>query len=347
MALDSLTDTTVEPVCGQELRPGTALLSGDYRVIGTLSSGGFGIIYLAKDALDRVVVLKECFPSSLCHRDGAMVRPLSPETSTRFDVVLNCFRNEAQVLAMLSHPNIVRVHHVFEDNGTAYMAMDRLHGTDLLDVIEHKTRSFTPAEVVDIARKLIGTVGHLHRNGLVHADLSPDNIVLTPAGEPVLIDFGASRAITPQPGQTYAGPRVVKDGYSPQEQYLSGARLDRTSDLYALAASLYHLITGALPPNADLRLAALEARRTDPCTPLAGSFAGYPTGFLESIDRAMAILPSARFARAEDWLAALTPQTVRLAVRPEKPVLLIRRAVQPIRPVLPRAALRVEHPLGV
>jgi len=339
MALDSLTHTICETAYGPVLPPGTVLLNGEYQITGTLNGGGFGIIYLAKDASDRVVVLKECFPTALCCREGAVVRPLGPDCRAQFDIVLRCFKNEAQVLAMLSHPNVVRVHQVFEENGTAYTAMDRLQGRDLLDVVEHQNRSFAPAEVVDLARKLIGTVGHVHRNGLLHCDISPDNVILSSSGEPVLIDFGAARPIVPEPGQAYIGPRVVKDGYSPQEQYLPGAKLDRSSDLYALAASVYHLISWVQPANADLRLGALQDGIPDPCQPLAGSVAGYPVGFLESIDKAMAVLPDARFATAEDWFAAITPRTA----RPEKPVILIRRALTApdrMQPVMARAAFK-------
>ncbi|OYX23550.1 MAG: hypothetical protein B7Z10_10925 [Rhodobacterales bacterium 32-66-7] len=348
MALDSLTNSS-----HHELPAGTSLLNGAYRITGTLSRGGFGIIYLAKDALERMVVLKE-FPTGLCVRDGATVKPTRAGIGSRFDLVLRCFLNEAQVLAMLSHPSIVRVHQVFEENGTTYAAMDHLPGTDLLEVIETQPRRLQPAEIITLARKLIGTVGHLHRSGLLHCDISPDNVILTPAGEPVLIDFGAARAVAPLAGQTYVGPRVAKDGYSPPEQYLPGANLGRSSDLYALAASLHHLISGALPEPAERRLAARNAGRADPCVALAklrpdgGTMAraGFPAGFLESIDRAMAVEPAARFASADDWLAALTPRVV----RPEKPVILLRRSAIRTAPMQSMAAghpVRAEQPAGV
>lgn len=345
MALDRLC-TRVEATRNQGLLPGSTLLNGTYVITATLNSGGFGMIYLAKDALDQVVVLKECFPTTFCYRDGLAVMPRGQDESARFDVIRRCFRNEAKVLATLAHPNIVRAHRVFEDNGTDYMALDRLHGTDLLDLMDAGTRSFSSGEVIDLAQKLIGAVGYLHRIGLLHCDISPDNIVLTPSGEPVLIDFGAARAVVPQPGQAYVGPRVVKDGYSPPEQYLPCASLGPSSDLYAVAASLYHLISGTLPESADLRLAASNNGKPDPCRPLAGSIAGFPAGFLESIDKAMKVVASERFASAADWLCALAPRPA----GQEKPVLLVRRSVKKVTPLQASMASsnpgRIEQAIG-
>lgn len=328
MAFDCTTDLALHTPDVDGLRPETSLLNGAYRVTETLSSGGFGLVYLAKDALDRTVVLKECFPATLSRRDGTMVVPVASDDCPRFAAVQRCFQTEGQILARLDHPNIVRLRKLFRENGTGYMAMDRLHGTDLLDLIEHKTRVLSPSDIVGIARKLIATLGYLHQQGILHCDVATDNVVLSPSNEPVLIDFGAARPVTPEPGRAYAGPRVVKDGYSPPEQYLTNAVMDVTGDLYALAASLYHLISGTLPASGDQRLAALEAGDLDPCAPLAGAFLGYPAGFLAAIDTAMSITPSARFHSAEQWLAAQHLPTKTLpTLRLDRPVLLLRRSM--------------------
>ena len=119
-----------------ELKSGTPLLHGQYKIESFLSSGGFAITYLARDSLDRRVVIKECFPNALCRRTGTSVGPRSRAHQAEFRSVVKLFVREAWSLSKLTHPNIVGVHQVFEDNETAYMALDYIDGFDLLQTIE-------------------------------------------------------------------------------------------------------------------------------------------------------------------------------------------------------------------
>jgi hypothetical protein len=172
-------------------------------------------------------------------------------------------------------------------------------------------------------------VGYIHDNGLLHCDISPDNIFVTSAGEPILIDFGAARRTAAGAVEKYSGLSVVKDGYSPHEMYTAGGNTGAWSDIYAVAASLYHAISGVAPVNCQSRLAALAEKRADPLKPLAGAVEGYPKGFLETIDRAMAVMPLARFQSAGEWLKVLPqPDT-----RAERKVVLVRRVVPGPAPV--------------
>jgi tRNA A-37 threonylcarbamoyl transferase component Bud32 len=318
---------TSEPLAqtdfGDELLPGTTLFHGQYRIIRFINSGGFGITYLAKDSLDRDVVIKECFSSTFCRRAQTRVRARSQGTREHMSRIVKSFLNEAQSLARLKHPNIVGVHQVFEDNDTAYMALDYIKGHDLLEIIDEKRADLSPDQIVRMTGKLIAAVGYIHDNQLLHCDISPDNIFVTQAGEPILIDFGAARRTAAGAAEKYSGLSVVKDGYSPHELYTAGGNSGPWSDLYALAASLYNAITGAPPVNCQARLAALAEKRHDPLKPLTGSVEGYPKGFLESIDRAMAVMPSARFQSAAEWQKALPqPET-----RADRKVVLVRRVV--------------------
>jgi serine/threonine protein kinase len=320
MAFDT-SEMLTQSDCVDELLPGTSLFYDQYRITRFINSGGFGITYLAKDSLDREVVIKECFSSSFCRRTLSRVRPRSQGTQGHMQKIVKSFLNEARSLAKLSHPNIVRVHQTFEDNDTAYMAMDYIRGYDLLEIIDEKKAELSPAQIVAIAEKLISAIAYVHANELLHCDISPDNIFVTHAGKPVLIDFGAARQSVAGVDQKYSGLSVVKDGYSPHELYTPGGNSGPWSDIYSLAASLYHAITNVAPANCQLRLAALAAKEPDPCKPLAGSVPGYPPGFLESIDRAMAVLPASRFQTAEDWLRVMAkPQD-----HTEKNVVLLRR----------------------
>ncbi|MBN8629936.1 MAG: serine/threonine protein kinase [Rhodobacterales bacterium] len=289
-----------------ELQPGAKLLKGQYTISRYINSGGFGITYLAKDSLDRDVVIKECFPSSVCRRSKVVVAARSRAHTAELRSIVQLFVREARNLAKIVHPNIVAVHQVFEDNGTAYMAIDFIDGLDLQQIIDGEGARLTPDHIVQITEKLLRAVGFIHDHDMLHRDISPDNVLIDKAGEPILIDFGAAREKASQSNRAMSALRVVKDGYSPQEFYIAGSEQGPWSDLYALGATLYHLISGDAPVNGQARLAALAEDRPDPYLPLAGRFPDYPKGFLEAIDRAMNTLPRQRLQSAKDWLAMFT-----------------------------------------
>jgi serine/threonine protein kinase len=340
MAFDT-SETMTRSDFGDELLPGTSLFHGQYRIIRFINSGGFGITYLAKDSLDRDVVIKECFSSTFCRRTETRVRARSQSTRDQMSRIVKSFLNEARSLATLKHPNIVGVHQVFEDNDTAYMALDYIRGHDLLEIIDEKKAELTPDQIVGIAVKLVSAIGYIHDNGLLHCDISPDNIFVDHEGEPILIDFGAARRSAQGEASKYSGLSVVKDGYSPHELYTPGGASGAWSDIYSLAASLYHAISGAAPENCQMRLAALAEKRADPCKALAGRFAGYPAGFLDSIDRAMSVVPGKRFQRATDWQAVL-PQP---DARKDRKVVLLRRVVPMVMTPAPSAPPSAPQPV--
>ncbi|WP_136646203.1 serine/threonine-protein kinase [Tabrizicola sp. YIM 78059] len=304
-----------------ELQPGTKLLKGQYTITRFLNSGGFGITYLAKDSLDRDVVIKECFPSSFCRRSQTMVTARSRAHSAELRSVVQLFVREARNLAKIVHPNIVAVHQVFEDNGTAYMAIDYVDGLDLQQIIDGQGTMPGPDGIVRITEKLLEAVGFIHANDMLHRDISPDNVLIDRAGEPILIDFGAAREQASQKSRAMSALRVVKDGYSPQEFYIAGSEQGPWSDLYALGATLYHLISGQAPVNGQARLAALAEDRPDPYLPLEGRFPGYPPGFLRAIDTALNTLPKQRLQSAQEWLSFFKsgPAAAR-TLRPVDPV---------------------------
>jgi serine/threonine protein kinase len=280
-------------------------MNGQYTITRFLNNGGFGITYLAKDSLDRDVVIKECFPNAFCRRSQTLVAARSRAHQGELRSVVKLFVQEARNLSKLIHPNIVGVHQVFEDNGTAYMAIDYIKGRDLLQLIEDDSVSLHPEHIVQMARKMISAVGFVHDHSVLHRDISPDNILLTETGEPILIDFGAAREQASKKSRALTALRVVKDGYSPQEFYIAGSEQGPWSDLYALAATFYHLISHETPVNGQLRLSALAQGQPDPYIPLAGRITGYPDGFLEAVDKAMQTLPRNRVQTAQEWLQML------------------------------------------
>jgi serine/threonine protein kinase len=327
-----------------DLKPGTQLLGGHYTIIGFLNSGGFGITYLAKDSLDRTVVIKECFPNALCRRSTSFVRARSRKHQEDFRGFVDSFLAEAKSLARLVHPNIVGVHQVFEDNDTAYMAIDFIDGRDLHDILDSTDQAFTPDQVVAMLKKMLSAVEFIHQVGILHRDISPDNILVDKAGHPILIDFGAASEQVARATRVLTGRRVIKEGYSPQEFYLTGAEQSPASDLYSLGATFYHVITGEAPPESQRRLARVAEGEADPYVPLAGRYQGYPQGFLEAIDKAVRVMPRDRIQSASDWLEYIRiaeeggPLPAALIEEPSRP------ATRPLtRHIPPRGGLLQEY----
>ena len=290
----------------ESLPEGTLLLGDEFTILRKLGNGGFGITYLANDNyLDRQVVIKECFPEVFCRRTGASVQVRSRSNHDKYRSIVEMFSREARSIAKMRHPNIIGVHRVFEDNDTAYIALDLIEGQDLLEIIKEDRRKLTPAQVKEILIKLLDAVETVHGQDLLHRDISPDNILLDKWSNPVLIDFGAAREEASRETRALSAVLVVKDGYSPQEFYFAGGKQTPSSDLYALGATFYHLISGKAPPNSQTRMAEVAAGNTDPCEPLNGRFPEYDNAFLKAIDKAMSVLPRDRVQSARQWRAII------------------------------------------
>ncbi|MEM1064294.1 MAG: serine/threonine-protein kinase [Pseudomonadota bacterium] len=300
---------------GDELPNGTVLLRGQYTIERFLNSGGFGMTYLARDSLDRTVVIKECFPSSMCMRQNKTVRVRSRAHADEFEAIVRLFGQEARALAKLQHPHIVGVHQVFEDNHTAYMALDFVEGRDMLDVIEQEPYRLGPIEIKEILLKMLSAVAYIHDRGILHRDISPDNILLDDYNNPVLIDFGAAREEAIRVSRVLSAQHTVKDGYSPQEFYVHGSKQTLSADLYALAATFYHLISGNAPPVSQARLSAVAEDRPDSYQPLLGYNRDYDRFFLGAIDKCLEIFPKDRLQSAHEWLEEIDEARRRQAAR--------------------------------
>ncbi|WP_171125070.1 MULTISPECIES: protein kinase [unclassified Ruegeria] len=302
MSHNQAVDATHDEPKIEGLQPGAKLLRGQYEILRFLSNGGFGITYLARNSLEREVVIKECYPGALCRRNGDLVEPVEPGFESDLRSIIDLFIQEARNHARLVHPNIVDVHQVFEDNNTAYIAMDFIQGSDLLDYVENPDNDAGPDFIVQVTEKMLSAVSFIHQSGMLHRDISPDNILIDENGEPELIDFGAAREQAANQSAALLTLRVIKDGYSPHEFYVRGAEQGPSSDLYVLAATLYHAISGERPIDGQTRLNAFNNSQDDPYEPLSGRFNGYPEGFLEAIDKAMEVHATDRMQSALDWL---------------------------------------------
>ena len=273
----------------QALPAGTRV--AEFEVRSMLGSGGFGIVYLAWDhALEREVALKEYMPGTLAGRGtGLQVSVRSKSTAETFALGLRSFINEARLLARFDHPSLVKVYRFWEDNGTAYMVMPYYVGRTLRQAREGMVVPPGEAACQRVLDGVLSALETLHREGVFHRDIAPDNILLGDDGLPVLLDFGAARRVLSD--RTQALTSIMKPHYAPLEQYAdaNSMRQGPWTDLYALGGTLYFLLTGEEPVAAasralhddQPRLAELRPRD---CTP----------GFLAAIDWMLALKPPER-----------------------------------------------------
>lgn len=230
------------------LPPGT-VLNGRYILGRVLGQGGFGITYIAQDhKTGSLVAVKEYFPDTMAARtDGHSVSAYTGQREENFLYGKECFLNEAKTLAeFIGNPNIVRVHSYFEENNTAYFVMDYVQGTSFQDYLKQHGR-LSWQETKRILEPVIGALASVHSKGVIHRDVTPDNIYITNDGTVKLLDFGAARYSLGDKSRSL--DVVLKHGYAPREQYSRHGRQGPYTDVYALGATFYYALTGRLPPD--------------------------------------------------------------------------------------------------
>ena len=285
------------PTYSPNLPKGVRLKNNAYAIGEVLGQGGFGITYKGGDlSLRRYVALKEFFPQG-CVRQNNQVVPGGGLSAADYAGVKAKFIEEARTLARFSDPGIVRVFGVFEENNTAYMAMEFLEGSTLSKSIS-EVGVLDEAEAVSIAEKIGGALAVVHAAGLIHRDLKPDNICLTKDGRVVLIDFGTARAFAS--GKTVKQTTMLTPGYAPLEQYGQQARFGPYTDIYALAATLYHAVTGQVPPQATDRAAGVELKAPRELNPKLSK------SLSEALVWAMQVKAAERPQNIEAFIGALT-----------------------------------------
>ena len=277
------------------LAPGTRLLD-EFEILGVLGTGGFGIVYLARDhLLQRDIAIKEYLPAVLSRRgEGAAVtmRASTAACAESFAKGLESFLGEARLLASFDHPALIKVHRFWRDNGTAYMAMPYYPGQTLKDV--RLQMLAVPAEpwLTGLVSPLLGALEVLHRQGVFHRDIAPDNILILPDGRPVLLDFGSARRAVASGSQWFTAH--LKPQFAPLEQYAEDESLGQGpwTDLYSLGATLYFVISGRAPVASVVRAVrdTLPALSTAP----PASLPGLSPRFLGTIDWTLALSPHDR-----------------------------------------------------
>lgn len=278
----------------RELSSGETI--SEFRIERTLGVGGFGITYLAQDTnLNIQVAIKEYFPQNAWRDENSRtIHCYAGEADKSFQLGLQRFHKEGQILAQFKHPNIVRVRQMLSLNGTAYLVMDYEHGEELEAYLHRLGRPLTYQEAETIFNPLLDGLRAVHDRGLLHLDIKPENIFLRSDSTPILIDFGGARHHLGQASRTVSF-LVASDGYAPNEQY-TGNQLQPTTDVYAVGATLYRCITGQVPADAQKRGVALIDYEPDPITPIQQitKQEQYPAYFLQTIENALSMRISTR-----------------------------------------------------
>ena len=275
------------------LKPKTELK--DRYVVGiALGQGGFGITYIGFDkVLQNRVAIKEYFPSDIAGRTADATVSAYTQGFDEYGKGKERFLQEARTLAKFAdHACIVGVKDCFEENNTAYMVMEFLEGVSLKEYLNRKGGKLGVDESISILTPVMDALKAVHKEGIIHRDISPDNIFVTTDGRVRLIDFGAAR-------QSIGGQKslsvMLKPGYAPEEQYRTRANQGPWTDVYALTATFYRMITGVIPPDSLERV--MEDTLEIPQS--------LPQNIRTAIQMGLAVRATDRFSSVEQLSAAL------------------------------------------
>lgn len=280
------------------LEPGTIIDS--YMIEKPIAGGGFSSVYLARQLSDQTqVAIKEYLPRRIAHRTwGNLVVPNNDTKRALFFRGRRLFLEEAKALARLKHRNIVEVLNFFQQNSTVYIVMTYDYGKNLAYYIRDKKGSLSEQFLLIVFSNLLDGIKTIHEHNLLHLDIKPDNILIRPGGDPVLLDFGA---VHPFPASTkWTLGKVLSQGYSPPEQYPSDGVVGPWSDVYAVGASMRTCIEGKPPPP------ALQRKENDILSLAVNTFKKrYSRELLEAIDWALEIEPMVRPQSVDELLGVL------------------------------------------
>lgn len=251
-----------------ELQTGVLLQGGKYKIVKSLGQGGFGITYLAEQTnLNRKICIKEFFLKEYGERtesantdaDATVLTGVSAVTSAAAEIMgryREKFIKEARTIARLDHPGIVRIHDVFEENGTAYYVMDFIEGENLNDLVKREG-PLSEDRALGYIRQIADALSYVHGHNIMHLDVKPANVLVRKSDDKaILIDFGTAKQYDSEGTQTSTTPVGLSAGYAPIEMTKLGGvqTFSPETDVYSLGATLYYLVTSQNPPDASERI---------------------------------------------------------------------------------------------
>ena len=235
--------------------PAGSILYGRYIVGKVLGQGGFGITYLAQDYQTKnLVAIKEFFPDTMATRTGrTTVLPFTGDRSEHFLYGKNTFLNEAKTMAeFIGQDNVVQVYSYFEENNTAYFVMEYVEGQNLQEYVKQNYGRISWGDILRLMLPVMDALSLMHEKGIIHRDVTPDNIYIKKDGTVKLLDFGAARHSLGNVSRSL--DVVLKHGFAPKEQYHRHGRQGFYTDVYSVAATIYYALTGTKPDDAIERL---------------------------------------------------------------------------------------------
>ena len=295
-----------ESTQSRTLKKGFMLL--EYEIIEVLGSGGFGVTYKAYDKhLQKIVVIKEYMPAEFATRatQDSKVVPFEKNEQT-YAKGKQRFLEEARLLAQFDYPSIVKTHRFFEDNNTAYFVMDYYEGLTLKDYIHSRSsKVFEQNNILEILMPILEGLKVVHSFNFLHRDIAPDNIFLRKNKLPVLIDFGAARNAIGTESKSISA--IVKPGYSPPEQYNFNSIQTPATDIYAISAVMYEMISGKKVPESTYRQTELLNNNPDPLEDIVKQYRNrYSSSFLETIQKGLNLVQKDRIQSVEEFQEGLT-----------------------------------------
>ncbi len=232
-------------------------LNNRYQIIRCIGQGGFGITYMAEDkTMEQYVVIKEYFPVMVVSRDESLMIQVSGGEleQKRYEEGMKRFLNEAQVLASLFDiQGVVKVLDYFKENGTAYIVMEYVKGISLRSYLERGSEEISFERAWEMMQPVMKALEMIHKKGLLHRDINPDNLMIEEDGNIKLLDFGSAREYFLEQDREKTMTILVKNGYAPPEQYERKGKQGPWTDLYALCATMYEMMTGCMPPGSKER----------------------------------------------------------------------------------------------
>ncbi len=287
--------TTVE--LQHQLKPFT-VLKGKFMVGDVLGEGGFGITYIGFDMeLEMKVAIKEFYPNGYASRESVSTNQLTIYTGSNQKTVekwRESFLKEARSLGKLSHlSGVVGVREYFQENNTAYIIMEFLEGQTLKAYTASQGGRLSPAFLLPAIEPVLTSLAEVHKQGMIHRDISPDNIMIAPDGSMKILDFGAARDFTGSQDKSLSV--MLKPGYAPEEQYRSKGNQGPWSDVYAMAGTIYRTLTGVLPPE------AMERVRNDTLTPPNQLGAGLSPAQEQALLNGLAVFADNRYQNMTDF----------------------------------------------